>query len=235
MCNLRYSQAMARVSRRAREHALVQAARRVIDARGVDRAPVDEVAREAGLNKALLYRSFASKEELYAETLVAYLADLAGRIRAPVAGAGDAALLAEMTRRFVRFSLEFPAFPSLAMQLMREPAAELRERVSDAVLLRLGEAMAACLSLLSATFAAGTETGEFAVGDPDRLANFVYLRCLGLVHLGRFGCGVRVGAQGVPELFPVAAEEIEQQCVADVLASAGWRGPIPRSDDGQEA
>lgn len=208
---------MPRVSRRSRELDLVRATRRVFDTRGIDDAPIDDVAREAGLNKAVIYRHFGSKEELYADTLATYLNDL--RSRLDVGSGPPSEALADLVRRFTRFCMEYPAFTKLALQMMREPIDKLRPRVSDAVLLRLGEAMAGCLAVVAATLDA------LGVDDPDRLANFLFARCLGLVQLGRLGAGVRLGAQGVPELFPISAAEVERQCVADALASAGALQP----------
>ncbi|HEX6548904.1 MAG TPA: TetR/AcrR family transcriptional regulator [Candidatus Dormibacteraeota bacterium] len=212
---------MARVSRRQREQEVIHAARRLFDSRGVHDAPIDAVARMAGLNKALIYRHFASKEELYVETTVAYLDELGHRLTAATADTTPAGRLAATAQRFARFCFEYPAFPNLALRLMREPLDELRARVSDAVMLRLGEAMARCLA------AVAEPLRELGVEDPERLANVVYARCLGLLHLARVGWGVRVGSQGMPDLFPITEAEIERQCIQDILASAGWQGPIP--------
>ena len=218
-CNARYARSMARVSRRDREHELVQAARRLFDERGGLDAPIDEVARAAGINKALIYRHFASKEELQVHALVEYLAELGDRLEEPVTG--DAWVrLAEVARRFARFGLDYPAFASSALALMREPVAELRGRVSEGVLVRLGEAMARCLRVLARVLA------ELDVEDADLLANVLYARSLGLVHLARLGAGVRTGAQGMPELFPIAPDEVERQCVDDALACAARRGGV---------
>lgn len=208
---------MPRVSRRDREHEVVLAARRLFDERGGLDAPIDEVARAAGINKALIYRHFASKEELQVHALAEYLGELADRLEAPVTGTAEARL-AEVARRFARFGLEYPAFASSAVALMREPVADLRERVSDGVLLRLGEGMARCLAVLAAVLR------ELEVEDADLLANVLYARSLGLLHLARLGAGVRRGAQGMPDLFPIDAAEVERQCVQDALACAAWRG-----------
>lgn len=196
------------------------AARRVFDERGVHDAPIEEVARAAGINKAIIYRHFASKEELYVHALVEYLAELAGRLEAPLPPGGDPARLAELTRRFVRFALQYPAFPGSALQLMREPVDSLRERVSPAVLLLLGEAMARCVGVLAGVLREGSASGAFSVEDADLAANALYARCLGLAHLARLGAGVRTGAQGMPELFPITAGEVERCCVDDALATA---------------
>ena len=62
--------------RRARKRAIVLAARDLIDGRGRRDASVDEIARAAGLSKALVYRAFDSKEEIFLMTLTDYLTEL---------------------------------------------------------------------------------------------------------------------------------------------------------------
>jgi len=49
-----------RERRRAREQAIVATTRALIDERGRRDVAVDEIARAAGVNKALIYRSFGS-------------------------------------------------------------------------------------------------------------------------------------------------------------------------------
>src|ERR1700727_1306431 len=71
------SRAAARRRRRAsREREIVAATRRLFDERGLQDARVDDIARAAGLNKALIYRAFSSKEEIFALTAVSYLDEL---------------------------------------------------------------------------------------------------------------------------------------------------------------
>src|SRR5881396_988351 len=63
-------------ARREREREIVEATRALFDERGVQDAPMEEIARAVGINKALIYRHFASKEELFVLTVVRYLAEL---------------------------------------------------------------------------------------------------------------------------------------------------------------
>src|SRR5664280_1163914 len=65
-----------RERRRARERAIVAATRELFDARARRDASVDEIARTAGLSKALIYRAFDSKEEIFLLTLTDHLAEL---------------------------------------------------------------------------------------------------------------------------------------------------------------
>ncbi|MGZ4295403.1 MAG: TetR/AcrR family transcriptional regulator, partial [Solirubrobacteraceae bacterium] len=62
--------------RRARERKIVDATRALFDERGTQDARIDHIARRVGINKAIIYRHFASKEELFALTTTRYLAEI---------------------------------------------------------------------------------------------------------------------------------------------------------------
>jgi AcrR family transcriptional regulator len=210
----------ARGRRRARERTVVEVTRRLFDERGMQDAPIDEIARAAGINRALIYRSFASKEELFILTVTHYLDELTD---GPDLGAGDdpAVQLRAALEHFTAFCLRYPAFLDCALSLMRRPARELHEVVSDAVWLRLGQAMAAALHPLAVILRAGAERGTFPIEDPDFVANRLYTHVLGTMHLARIGLGVRQVAPGVPEAFRLDPEAVRVACVQDALASVG--------------
>ncbi len=207
-------------ARRAREREIVVATRALFDERGLRDAPIEEIARAVGINKALIYRAFASKEELFVATVSLYLDELAERLRGVDAGAGHAARLRDGWERYADFCLEYPAFLDCALSLMRRPAGELQERVSEVVWLRLGQAMAACIGPLARILADGARAGVFAVADPDFTANRLYTQVLGTMHLARIGVGVREAAPGVPDVFALDPEQVRQACVEDALALA---------------
>src|ERR671923_979057 len=97
--------AAARASaRREREREIVEATRALFDERGVQDAPMEEIARAVGINKALIYRVFASKEELFVLTVTHYLDELREHALEPHEGLRDA------LDRFTRFCLRYPAF-----------------------------------------------------------------------------------------------------------------------------
>ena len=210
-----------RERRRARERAIVATTRALFDERGRRDAPVDEIARAASVNKALIYRSFDSKEEIFVLTVADYLAELQARA-AELPGPEDPVLaLRQACELYVDFCLDYPAFLDCALSLMQRPAAELRERVSGAVWFRLGRSMAACLGPLERLLAAGAEAGVFAVDDPAFAANRLYTQVLGSMHLARVGVGVREAAPGVAETFEIAPERVRESCIEDALALAG--------------
>jgi AcrR family transcriptional regulator len=210
-------------SRRAREQDIVRATRALFDERGVQDAPIDEIARAVGINRALIYRHFSSKEELFVLTVTRYLEELAGLLADVDPGLDPVAQLRDASERFTGFCLEYPAFLDCALSLMRRPARDLRDSVSEAVWFRLGQDMAACLGKMSAILRRGAEQGVFDVPDPDFTANHLYTQVLGTMHLARLGVGVREAAPGVPAVFPVPAERVRQACVEDALAMVGAR------------
>ncbi|HEY6086476.1 MAG TPA: helix-turn-helix domain-containing protein, partial [Burkholderiaceae bacterium] len=55
---------------RVREDAIVQAVNRLLATKGYDLMTVDEVAADAGMAKASLYKHFTSKEELAGAAMV---------------------------------------------------------------------------------------------------------------------------------------------------------------------
>jgi AcrR family transcriptional regulator len=221
-------------ARREREREIVEATRALFDERGVQDAPMEEIARAVGINKALIYRHFASQEELFVLTVTHYLSQLGERFAEVDDSLDPLAQLREVSESYVSFCLEYPAFLDCALSLMRRPFEELGERVSAGVLFRLGQSMSACLSRLSRILAEGAEQGVFHVSDPDFLANHLYAQGLGAMHLARVAAGVRELAPGVPQMFPVDPKDVMRTAVdttfAYVLAPAP-NGNRPASDE----
>ncbi len=213
-----------RVSRRReRERDIIAATRLLFDERGVQDAPIESIAREVGINKALIYRYFSSKEELYVLALSSYLADLAELLKEVPAELDPVARLEEGWLRYTSFCLEYPAFLDCGLSLMRRSAEDLRESISDAIWIRLGQNMAACLGKLSRILAEGAEQGVFSVEDPDFTANQLYAQTLGTMHLARIGVGVRTVGAGIPDPFPIEPMRVQRACIDAVLASVGAR------------
>jgi AcrR family transcriptional regulator len=209
-------------TRRERERDLVRATRALFDERGMQAAPVEEIAKAVGIARGLIYRQFSSKEELYVFTLTDYLAELDGVLRsALVAPRGPVAQLEAWARAYAGFCLKYPAFLDCALSLMRRPAGELRELLSDSVWLRLGQGIAACVAHVSDILREGARQGVFAVEDPDYTANVLWTQVLGATHLPRIGVGIRQAAPGVPALFAVQPEQVVNTCVRTALATVG--------------
>jgi AcrR family transcriptional regulator len=208
--------------RRSRERDLVQATRALFDQRGVQDAPIEEIAREVGIARGLIYRHFSSKEELYVLTVTDYLSEL-DRVLTEAIGVGDesATQLEQWARAYAGFCCRYPAFLDCALSLMRRPAQELRDALSDSVWLRLGQGMAKCIRHISELLLRGSEAGDFEVTDPDYTANVLWTQTLGVMHLARIRVGLRQAAPGLPALFSVTPEQVVETCVAGARATVG--------------
>jgi AcrR family transcriptional regulator len=208
--------------RRTREQDLVAATRALFDERGIQDAPIEEIARAVGIARGLVYRHFSSKEELYVLTVTDYLRELDGALGdAIVADADPVEQLEHWARAFAGFCQRYPAFLDCALSLMRRPARELHEMVSESVWLRLGQGIATCVSHVSRLLAEGRDAGVFALDDPDYTANVLWTQTLGTMHLARIRVGVKQAAPGIPALFSIAPEQVVETCVASALAAAG--------------
>src|SRR3954471_24208953 len=154
--------------RRTRERDLVAATRALFDERGLQEAPIEEIARAVGIARGLIYRHFASKEELYVLTVTDYLAELDGVLRDARSDSFDhVAQLVAWGTAYTGFCLRYPAFLDCTLSLMRRPARELRETLSESVWLRLGQGIARCVAHVSDILREGAEEGTFVVEDPD--------------------------------------------------------------------
>ncbi len=201
--------------RQDRERDLVAATRTLFDERGMQDAPIEEIARSVGIARGLIYRQFASKEELFVLTVTDYLAELSELIRTAMTGSELPGKQLELvTEAYARFCLRYPAFLDCSLSLMRRPAMELKDQVSESVWLRLGQGMASCIDPLTRILR------ELGTEDPEYTANVLWTQTLGTMHLARSRVGLRQLAPGVPDLFRVDADRLVASCVAGAVAVA---------------
>jgi AcrR family transcriptional regulator len=205
-----------------RERELVAATRSLFDERGMQDAPIEEIARAVGIARGLVYRHFSSKEELFVLTVTDYLDELEG-VLAAATGRGDdpVSQLERCTEAYAGFCERYPAFLDSALALMHRPARDLREIVSESVWLRLGQGMAGCLDHLVRVLKSGCDSGAFSVDDPEYMANVLWTQILGAMHLARIRVGVRQRAPGIPGLFRVEPEQVVRTCVSSAMALVG--------------
>ncbi|MDP3893551.1 TetR/AcrR family transcriptional regulator [Nocardioides sp.] len=214
----RRTAALAR--RRAREREILDATRALFDERGVRDAQIEDIAQAVGINRAIVYRHFSGKEELFALTLVGYLDELEERMAAAGTSPDPGQRLAELTGAFVDYGLEFPAFVDCAQTLMRRPGPELLEELSESSLFRLGRGIATSLELVVSTLRDGNAAGVFAVEHPELLANTLYASGLGALQLARVGMLVKEAAPGIPTIAPLSADQVKEHVVTAALALA---------------
>src|SRR4051795_9536830 len=111
---------------RKRERDLVRVTRALFDERGMQDAPVEDIARAAGIARGLVYRSFSSKEELFMLAVTDYLAELAEAREASTSGEPDPVRRLDLsTEAYARYCLRYPAFLDACLSLMQRPASEL--------------------------------------------------------------------------------------------------------------
>ena len=207
-------------TRQEREREIVVATRRLFDERGMQDAPIEEIARAVGIARGLIYRHFSSKEELFFLTVTDYLEELCGQLEMATAADDDpVAQLERVAEAYAGFCQRYPAFLDASLALMRRPARELNDMVSESVWLRLGQGMARCLDHVAGVLSRGAERGVFEVEDPDYTATVLWTSTLGTMHLARLGIGVRQLGPGVPGLFKVSPEQVVATCVANALAA----------------
>lgn len=242
------SQAAA-ARRREQQREIVASTRRLFDARGMRSANIDDIAREVGINRAVIYRHFASKEELFALTLADYLTELDGRL----SEIDDAAVeprqwFISVTREFAGYCLQYPAFVDCALALLRRPGQALLEEISDATLTRIGGLMSTQLHRIAGILRqnrggapsgpdggtqAGPPVGNGAAGgdaagdDADVLANALYLQVLGVVHLARSGVALRPAGGGEMSWTMVDRDRIVDLMTRMAVAVAFPATPTP--------
>jgi AcrR family transcriptional regulator len=213
----RRSAAAAR--RRAREKEIIAATRTLFDEKGIREAQIEDIAAAVGINRAIVYRHFSGKEELFALTLVSYLDEL--QVALEAAADLDAAppqRLERLVGAFVDYGLAHPAFIDCAQALMRRRGDELLDEISESALFRLGRGISGCLAVLQDALQAGVDAGTFHVEDPTLLANTLYASGLGALQLARVGILVTETTPGIPTVGEISADQVRSYLVDSALA-----------------
>lgn len=206
-------------SHELRRQELVAATRQIFDATGTQQAGIEEIARIAGINRALIYKSFLSKDELFVMTANDYLGELREQLAESVAGERPAPdRLRAALSTYGRYCLRYPAFLDCQFSLMQKPAQELRANLSEPVWLQLGEMLSACLAAVAGVLADGAANATLRVTDPTLTANLLWSQLLGALHLARIG--VVIGRDGGgPTLTAVSPQDVLAGCIANALAA----------------
>ena len=214
-------QSAAAARRRAREQEILAATRRLFDDSGVRDAQIDDIARAVGINRAIIYRHFSGKEELFALAVESYLEELKERLEVAAAGVDSAdptERLRAVVGAFVDYGLEYPAFVDCAQTLMRRPGPELLEQISEGAWCRLGRALSACLRTLTQTLDDGVASGDFRLVDSTLVANYMYASGLGALQLARIGMLVKESAPGIPTISRISGEQVRDFLTTTAVA-----------------
>jgi AcrR family transcriptional regulator len=115
-------------------HSLLTAATQVFSDKGFAGARVDEIARRARANKAMIYYHFRSKEGLYEAVLVSLLGGVHDRLEAVAATEADPrARLVAIYRALAGIFAEQPAFPRLMLREMLAGGRHMDARAARAL------------------------------------------------------------------------------------------------------
>ena len=153
---------------------LLEAAREIFAARGLEGARVDDIARRAGVNKQLVYHYFDSKDGLYA----AVLEHVYGEIRRREQELDLSRFPAEEAmRRLVEFSFDYLAEHPDFVALLADENAHGGRHLQGSV--RVEEVNRPIVDLISETLRRGEADGVFRKGlDPLH----VYLSIAGMAY-----------------------------------------------------
>lgn len=194
---------------------ILDAARKVFEAEGLEGASLRAIASAAGYTPAALYFHFESKEAIYAEVLRASLANLEAAIRrASARGRTAADRFQAASMAFFRFYSDNPRDMDLGFYLFRggmKPQGLGKQRDED-----LNAALAQAMQPIAVEAEAlGAPREEARVLMADVFAHAAGL--LLLAHTGRI------------RMFGASANELMQRFVASTAAalSAGSRRPRP--------
>ncbi|MGP3999430.1 TetR/AcrR family transcriptional regulator [Streptomyces sp. 8N706] len=154
-------------SKRKREDAILDAARECIEAFGVRRTTLTDVARRAGVSRPTVYRHWPDISSLVGDLLTRELRAVFAGCALPSNAAPARERLIKQCAGTVRTLWGHPLFNRFV-----ETETDV---LATYVFHRLGSSQHAALELIRAEIAAGQEDGSVREGDPDELARLVLL------------------------------------------------------------
>jgi len=178
---------------------ILHAAERVIRRKGFSALTMNDVAREAQLSKATVYKYIAGKGVLLFEILAHYFDDMAGRVDEVLAGPGTAVERLRLAIRLIIQEQESKSYltrilwmDKAMLKLMHVyveasgkpgsmPAAD-RKRITI-----LQGKMERIAEKAARIFEEGVASGEFRTLDPRRAADFVQAVVEGYAHIRFWG------------------------------------------------
>ena len=180
---------------------ILDAARQVFEAEGLDGASLRAIAAAAGYTPAALYFHFASKEAIYAEVLQGSLGRLRGAVGEAVAAASEPAMrLRAAAMAFFGYYADNPGDLDLGFHLFRggmKPRGLGRER---------DEALNAGLAAALGPVAAAAEALGASRGEARLLVVDVFAHAAGLLLLAHAG-RIRMFGAAAPALMARYVDE----------------------------
>ncbi len=177
---------------------LLSAATEVFVEKGFSGARVDEIARRAGANKAMIYYHFGPKRALYQAVLLGLFARVLEEVERLGAVADPLERLRGFYARLVELFTEQPALPRL---MAREIVGGGRSMETETA-----KTIAAIVRFVAAAVRAGVDQGRFRPVDP----LLVHVTMIGVTMLFFAGEGFRSRhlSQVLPDLEPPQVEHL---------------------------
>lgn len=147
-----------RLTASARRQELLDAAVTVFAEEGYHRASLEDIARVAGVSKALIYEHFTSKRELHAELVVQHASEIFRRLQANAGAPG--------TPGQQRLRLGVDAFLSFVEEHREAWRALFRDAADPEVAQQIAQVQGQATIVIAALIRAGAGTREIAEIDP---------------------------------------------------------------------
>lgn len=197
---------------------ILRAAAEEFAERGFEGARVDEIARRAGVNKAMLYYHVGDKAALYEKVLVEGISEAASRVQEGIAGqdTSEGKLMA-VARAFEGMALEKPHMPRI---MLRELAMGGRDLPTPVL-----KALVEIILMEESILESAVETKQFRAANP--LSVHVLLVGGIMLHMAARSLKSRIDEEAIPA-FPEppdhTAQTIGELLLYGLLERAGSRG-----------
>jgi AcrR family transcriptional regulator len=99
--------------------------------KGLAGARIDRIATAAGVNKAMIYYHFSSKDNLYEQVVDEFVGDLMGRISQAISDKATVETgLMQLDEVYTELVTEYPEFPRLLLRELADPSERMIGRIS---------------------------------------------------------------------------------------------------------
>ena len=193
-----------RLTAQERRAALLDSALTAFSERGYHAASIDDIARDGGVSKALIYEHFASKQEIWMELLEQHAGELFERLAAAIAEAGQGG--AERLTAGVDAFYSFVEDHRVAWRML------FREATDPEVAAQLGRIVGQVTALVEALIA--EDPGSRATGDDERA------RRHGIQMLAQ----MLVGAVQTLANWWADHQEIPRERIVEITMDFAWHG-----------